>query len=295
MTQDVTRLRANVNIGDDVQLGRELALGRYIVPAHASIADDVIDWTVHSDDPEDQANERRGRLDLAARRSQPTRGLLERFLRLDTSDSDSLISFVRRWGVLLPGDDTQTFETVGFESVGLWRALQSDLRALLDAWSNPRADRTLALTLAAVTEKDKWTGLRIGGQAGFDGIPVEPGKLLRESSGMMQGIRVSTLYIEAMLSARRPVIVFSEAVGQQVRMTGLSAALALQLGDTLLGRSGGDQMAGRTLTHCASCGRAYTVRRAPSPGQPSWCPEVACQRAAANLRQRRRRAKSSEA
>ncbi len=294
MTKDVTHLYASVDMGDDWAFGRQLALGKYMVPGHVRVEDGAIEWTLHTDDPARQQLVQDGRINEAVRWSRPTRGLLDRFIKLRLDDPSSIVRFVDSWGVLIPGDETQLNETTGFESLGLWKALQADLVTLIEASSEPALDEGMKLNLGRIVKdgKSKWLGLEIGGTRPFDGYPAEPRRLLHRRSGTFGTARVATMYVDAMLAARRPVVVFHEQVGMRVQMTGLSAALALQLGDVLLGRTDRDQAAGKTIAFCASCGGPITLRRAPSPGRPSWCKERQCQNEAARRRKARQRAKA---
>lgn len=286
----MTHLYAASNMGDELEFGRELGLGRYMVPAYVKVTTDSIDWTLHSDDPVRQQHERDGRIGEAVCWSKRTRGLLTTFLKLTTEDPVAVGRFVRSWGALAPADDTQVNETTGFESLALWRALQSDFRTLIRARTEPARDRTMHLKLARVDgDEPDWLGLVIGASDDFAGYPIEPTRLLRWPRGQLTKARVATMYVEALLAARRPYVVFRDGSGPQVRVTGLSAALALQLGDVLLDRAPDDQTPGRTLAFCTGCNGLVSRRRSPSAGQRVWCEY--CKAQAARERQRRHRAK----
>jgi hypothetical protein len=271
---------------DGGSFGQQLGMGRYVVPSRVEVSADTVRWRVvrqlrsrsamrflsGAPIPDD---------DLFAY-SEPLAGVLGRFLRLDLAKAEAVERFVRRWGVLAPGPPgIGVHDSQGSEPLKLWRALQADLVTIFDWHSAKRRGRPELSLVNTVASDDGWVGLRRP-----ERWPRRAGRVLRFNESEFALTDVGTLYVEAMLSACRPVLAYGSR-GVRARLPGLVAVLALQVGAALQGRSvdGTD----RALASCSACGNPFSTSRQPRADQHAWCPADECQLEAARTRQRRRR------
>lgn len=232
-------------------------------------------------------------------------GLVERFAKLADASDDQIAAFAITWGLLLYKADRRGscdpecstcrlaggrvergwVPAHGSEPLWLWRAVASDVAAILAVAAHVHQDRQVPAA--------RWEALKLAhvvpgaGRGLVMGMPPEPplslpawagraGARRQMSYRMVPGVVVESdcatagdalaQYVTTLLGWQPPTVVtWWEPDGgrMDIRPTGLLSALALQLGAAVVKRHG--------LAVCDGCGAGFTPARKPAASRRTFC------------------------
>ena len=264
-------------------LGRPISTEPLLVPARLILEDE---WLLYVHGP-------------GSRKVRPDAPMLNEFVQLGQADSDAILAFAKRWGVLrvceehllpqghesvsrvtsacstLGGMDGEWYH--GYEPVYVWQLLARQARALLDIAS--------AVHQGKVASHEDWSPIFenpvVCELPAIDETPRRQATSLRDERARVRSVVNEWLYTGGVVPAlewRR------ETPDVELQSNGLFGALAIQL-LMAIGRT-------EKLFICTSCGVPYVPKRRPARGRRHYCENcgrrAAVRDANAALRRRRR-------